>query len=170
MKGKWNAASEWFKNTFVEPVKNSFKTLGENIKSFLTNPLESIKSSFKSAFNWIIGKMNTVIGGLNSFQIPDWVPVLGGKGLNIPKIPMLYKGTDYFTPTKPWGNMALVGEQGPELVELPTGSKVNTASETKKALGGFTMRINKFINNSEKDIEELMEEIAFYLKKKGLEW
>ena len=170
VKNKWNAASEWFKNTFVEPVKTAFKTLGDNIKSFLTNPLESIKSSFKSAFNWIIRKMNTVIGGLNSFQIPDWVPVLGGKGLNIPKIPMLYKGTDYFTPTKAWGNMALVGERGPELVELPTGSRVNTADETKKALGGFTMQINKFINNTEKDIEELMEEMAFYLKKKGLVW
>lgn len=61
-------------------------------------------------------------------------------------------------------------EQGPELVELPTGSRVNTADETKKALGGFTMQINKFINNTEKDIEELMEEMAFYLKKKGLVW
>ena len=54
--------------------------------------------------------MNTVIGGLNSFQIPDWVPVLGGKGLNIPKIPMLYKGIDYFQPSKTWGNMAIVGK------------------------------------------------------------
>ncbi len=137
VKNKWNAASEWFKNTFVEPVKTAFKTLGDNIKSFLTNPLESIKSSFKSAFNWIISKMNTVIGGLNSFQIPDWVPVLGGKGLNIPKIPMLYKGTEYFQPSKTWGNMAIVGEQGPELISnLPTGSKVHTADETRDLLSG----------------------------------
>ncbi len=137
VKNKWNAASEWFKNTFVEPVKTAFKTLGDNIKSFLTNPLESIKSSFKSAFNWIISKMNTVIGGLNSFQIPDWVPVLGGKGLNIPKIPMLYKGTEYFQPSKTWGNMAIVGEQGTELISnLPTGSKVHTADETRDLLSG----------------------------------
>ena len=137
VKNKWNAASEWFKNTFVEPVKTAFKTLGDNIKSFLTNPLESIKSSFKSAFNWIISKMNTVIGGLNSFQIPDWVPALGGKGLNIPKIPMLYKGTEYFQPSKTWGNMAIVGEQGPELISnLPTGSKVHTADETRDLLFG----------------------------------
>lgn len=137
VKNKWNAASEWFKNTFVEPVKTAFKILGDNIKSFLTNPLESIKSSFKSAFNWIISKMNTVIGGLNSFQIPDWVPVLGGKGLNIPKIPMLYKGTEYFQPSKTWGNMAIVGEQGPELISnLPTGSKVHTADETRDLLSG----------------------------------
>ena len=61
-------------------------------------------------------------------------------------------------------------EQGPELIELPTGSRVNTADETKQVLGGFTMQINKFINNTEKDIEELMEEMAFYLKKKGLVW
>lgn len=137
IKDKWNEAGVWFNSTIIEPVKTAFKTLGDNIKSFLTNPLESIKSSFKSAFNWIISKMNTVIGGLNSFQIPDWVPVLGGKGLNIPKIPMLYKGTEYFQPSKTWGNMAIVGEQGPELISnLPTGSKVHTADETRDLLSG----------------------------------
>lgn len=116
--------------------------MGKNIKSFLTNPLESIKSSFRSAFNWIIGKMNGLIGGLNKLQVPDWVPLIGGKGINIPSIPMLYKGTDYFQPTRAWGNMALVGEQGPELVELPTGAKVNTASETQNMLGkGMTVNI-----------------------------
>lgn len=136
VKSKWNSALEWFNQTFIEPVEKAFETMGENIKKFLENPLESIKTSFKSAFNWIIGKMNTVIGGLNGFKIPDWVPGLGGKGINIPTIPMLYKGTDYFKPTKAWGNMALVGERGPELVELPTGSRVNTADETRNLLSG----------------------------------
>ncbi len=81
--------------------------------------------------------MNGLIGGLNKLQVPDWVPGIGGKGINISKIPMLYKGTDYFQPTKAWGNMALVGEQGPELVELPKGAKVNTASETQSVLSSM---------------------------------
>ena len=90
----------------------------------------------KTPINAIIGMINKLIGGLNKIKLPDWVPGLGGKGINIPTIPMLYKGTDYFKPTKAWGNMALVGERGPELVELPTGSRVNTADETRNLLSG----------------------------------
>jgi len=33
------------------------------------------------------------------------------------------------------GGMALVGERGPELVNLPQGARVNTASDTQKAIG-----------------------------------
>lgn len=148
IKGKWNAAAGWFRNTFIAPVESAFKGMGQNIKSFLTNPLESIKSSFKSAFNWIIGKMNGLIGGLNKLQVPEWVPLIGGKGINIPKIPMLYKGTDYFHPTSAWGNMAIVGEEGPELVELPKGAKVNTASETRGILNEKGVTVNIYTDNA----------------------
>ena len=168
VKSKWNSALEWFNQTFIEPVEKAFETMGENIKKFLENPLESIKTSFKSAFNWIIGKMNTVIGGLNGFKIPDWVPGLGGKGLNIPTIPMLYKGTDYFQPSKVWGNMALVGEQGPELVELKKGSQVHTADETQKMFGGLNLTIKQFINNRTEDIQQLAEELFFYMQQQQL--
>lgn len=43
------------------------------------------------------------------------------------------RGTDYAP-----GGMALVGEQGPEMVYLPKGSKVKTAQETKASMGGVT--------------------------------
>ena len=46
------------------------------------------------------------------------------------KPPAFARGTN-FAP----GGMALVGEEGPELVNLPRGSGVSTASETKEALG-----------------------------------
>lgn len=104
-----------------------------NIFSGIWNGLKTVA---KAPLNAIISMVNSVIGGLNKLKLPDWVPGIGGKGINIPTIPMLYKGTDYFTPTKTWGNMALVGEQGPEIVELPTGSKVNTADETRDLLSG----------------------------------
>lgn len=45
-------------------------------------------------------------------------------------IPAFAKGTD-FAP----GGMALVGEEGPELVNLPRGSKVFTAAQTNKMIG-----------------------------------
>ena len=33
-------------------------------------------------------------------------------------------------------NVTLVGERGPELVSLPTGSRVHTANQTKNMMGG----------------------------------
>lgn len=94
-------------------------------------------SIVKAPLNSIIGMVNRMIGGLNKIKLPSWIPGIGGKGINIPNIPMLYKGTDYFK-----GGLALVGEQGPELVEMPRGAKVNTAEETRAKLGeGMTVNI-----------------------------
>lgn len=94
-------------------------------------------SIVKAPLNSIIGMVNRMIGGLNEIKLPSWIPGIGGKGINIPNIPMLYKGTDYFK-----GGLALVGEQGPELVEMPRGAKVNTAEETRAKLGeGMTVNI-----------------------------
>lgn len=102
--------------------------------------VEAVKGIFgglvtvvKAPLNLVIGVVNKFINGLNRLKIPDWVPGVGGKGINIPDIPMLAKGTDYFSGSA-YGNMALVGEQGPELVNLPTGSRVHTATETKDKL------------------------------------
>lgn len=43
--------------------------------------------------NGIISAVNTVIRGLNKVKVPDWVPGVGGKGINISEIPMLAKGS-----------------------------------------------------------------------------
>lgn len=107
------------------------------ISSIFSGIWNGLKTIAKAPINAIIGMVNAMINGLNKLKIPDWVPAIGGKGINIPEIPMLYKGTDYFQPSKTWGNMALVGEKGPELISnLPTGSKVHTANETENLLSG----------------------------------
>jgi len=43
--------------------------------------------------------------------VPDWVPKMGGKGWDVPDIPMLAKGGIVTRPT-----LALIGEAGPEAV------------------------------------------------------
>ena len=131
IKGIWNACVGWFNDTIINPVKTAFSELWNGIKEFLSNPLEGIKGMFKNAFNWIIDKMNWVIDGLNKFQVPDWVPLLGGKGVNIPRIPRLWKGTNFTI-----GGPTLVGEQGPELVNMPRGASVMPAHKTRSALEG----------------------------------
>lgn len=77
----------------------------------------------KAPVNAIIKLLNVAIDGLNTIQIPDWVPLVGGKGLNIPKIPLLAKGG-----TVENEGLAIVGEEGPELINLPRGASVHPLS------------------------------------------
>lgn len=122
----WSGCVGWFKSTIISPVSSAFKGLWEGIKSFLTNPLEGIKTMFRNAFNWIIDKVNALIGGLNKIKLPEF---LGGGGINIPKIPTLWKGSNYTM-----GGLTLVGEQGPELLTLPRGASVTPAHKTEQML------------------------------------
>ena len=57
-------------------------------------------------------------------------------------------------------------EQGPELVSMPRGTSVTPADKTADMLGGLSLNIANFYNNSDRDIEELAEQLAFMLKKK----
>lgn len=69
--------------------------------------------------NGVISFINRGIGGLNKIQVPDWVPLAGGKGINIPLIPQLAKGTNFWK-----GGLVQVHERGGEIVDLPRGSRV----------------------------------------------
>ena len=60
--------------------------------SIFKNYWEALKTIFTKPINWIIDKLNSFIKYVNKIQIPDWVPGLGGKGLNIPEIPKLRRG------------------------------------------------------------------------------
>lgn len=144
----------------------NFKQAWEGVSNIFSGIWNGLVGIAKSPLNAIIGMINQVIGGLNKLKLPDWVPGIGGLGVNIPEMPMLAKGTNYFSGSA-YGNLAIVGEQGPELVNLPTGAKVNTAKETKEMLGGLALNIENFINNREQDIEDLADELAFYLKRNG---
>lgn len=53
---------------------------------------EGLKTVVKAPINGVINIVNAFIGGLNKLKIPDWVPAVGGKGINIPLIPQLAEG------------------------------------------------------------------------------
>jgi hypothetical protein len=84
------------------------------IKFYINNvtipAVQAMVSVFKTAFNAIAAIWNNTVGKL-SFEIPKWVPSLGGKGFSVPKIPMLAAGGIVTSPT-----LAMIGEAGPEAV------------------------------------------------------
>ena len=109
IKNAWNAASTWFTSKVITPITNGFRGFVNGILSF-----------FEGLANGAIKGVNTVAKALNklSFDIPDWVPVIGGGkfGFNLGtaseiKLPRLATGGVVDRPTP-----ALIGEDGPEAV------------------------------------------------------
>lgn len=112
--------------TFITGVfTGNWRQAWDGIKSIFSGIWEAIKSVAKGAVNGIISIINGIIGGLNKLKIPDWVPGLGGKGINIPLIPMLAKGS------KNTPDTFIAGEAGPELITNAPGRTVFTAAQTK---------------------------------------
>ena len=89
----------------------NWKKAWNGIKTIFKNVFDSLVNIFKQPINLIIDGINAFIGGLNKIKIPDWVPGVGGKGINIKKIPKLARGGIIDSPT-----VALVGEAGKEAV------------------------------------------------------
>lgn len=99
------------------------------VKEIFSGVFNSLVAIAKAPINGVIGCLNGAISGINGmiralnnihFEIPDWVPGLGGKsfGFNLPKIaniPLLAKGGILEA------GSAIVGEKGPELLSLMNG-------------------------------------------------
>jgi hypothetical protein len=98
---------------FRKVVDSVFKFIGnavsgsiDLIKSYFTGVL----GFYKAMFNGIASLWNNTFGKL-SFRIPSFVPGIGGKGFDVPNIPMLAEGGIISQAT-----LAVVGESGPEAV------------------------------------------------------
>lgn len=82
-------------------------------------------------------------------------------------IPSHFQGTSHFP-----GGMTMVGELGPELVQLPKGSQIHNDRDTAQKLaaaagseGAVTLHIDNFINNTEQDIEHLAKRLEYHRRR-----
>ncbi|MGL4257091.1 MAG: hypothetical protein ACRCSL_12215 [Microbacterium sp.] len=133
--GKVAGAIEWvIENfgslvTFVKGIPQKFRDGLSTLASIVTAP-------FRLAFNGIASLWNNTVGRL-SFTAPDWIPGLGGKGWDVPDIPMLAKGGTAIAP-----GLALVGENGPELLAMNRGASVVPLD---RAGGGVHLHIGTLV-------------------------
>lgn len=101
----------------------------EGFRNFWIGLWDGIKTVLKTVVNVLIGLLNGIIGAMNvlikgankiKFDVPDWVPVIGGKkfGFNI-------KPIDKIAYLKNGGTLvdgsAIVGEAGPEFLTISHG-------------------------------------------------
>lgn len=64
----------------------------DGVCSIFSSIFEGIVGIGKGIINALIGVVNGIIRGLNMIKVPDWVPGIGGFGINIPEIPKLNTG------------------------------------------------------------------------------
>lgn len=122
---KSTAISGWvFLNEKVfQPIGNAFVKLWNGAKGVINGMFRGIESFI----NGIIGGINFLIRAVNkiSFEVPDWVPEIGGKklGFNLQELgkvslPQLAKGGTVLR------GSAIVGEAGPELLTVQPGRTI----------------------------------------------
>lgn len=70
----------------------NFKQAFQGIVTAVGGIFSGIVAVVKAPINTVIGIINSFIRGLNRLQVPSWVPAIGGKGINIPTIPLLESG------------------------------------------------------------------------------
>lgn len=110
--GDWKTA--W------EGIKNIFGGIWDAMVTIVKAPVNLIIGFINAMISGVESAINFVISGLNklSFDVPDWVPVIGGEtfGIDIKKVDFkriqyLAKGGIVNTPT-----LSVVGEAGKEAV------------------------------------------------------
>lgn len=97
-----------------EGFRNIVDNIFSALKWYISTAIDGFTGMIgvvKAVFNGIASAWNNTIGKL-SFTFPKWVPGLGGKGFDVPNIPMLAEGGI----VTGGATLAIIGEQGPEAV------------------------------------------------------
>lgn len=142
------------------PIVNGIKTVFSDVFGGLFNIV-------KIPINYIIDKINSFIVSLNKIKIPNWIPLVGGKGINIPLIQRLRVGID----SVPYDEMPALLHKGEtvlnkEEAEEYRNSKQNK-NEDKTVTNNYynTIEVKELNCKDEKDIKRIAEELYYLLKR-----
>jgi hypothetical protein len=114
----------------VDVVFGAVKKGVQIMVDYVVNYVSALVTVFKTVFNTIADLWNATLGGL-SFEIPDWVPGIGGKGFTIPEMGRIGGGGST-------GSMAPVGGDKNLGVPIPSsaGGSVVVAAPSVPTGGG----------------------------------
>lgn len=148
-------------NVFKGLIQFINGTFTGNWKQAWNGVINIFKNLFGGIVNMVKVPLNTVIAGINKvfssmgqIEVPDWVPGIGGSTFSLPQIPMLAKGG-----TTTSAGRVLVGEKGPEFLDLPKGATVTPLDKTESIdYDEMEKRMEKaFISALQKASPELVE-------------
>ena len=138
-----------------DAIVDFIKRVPGRITSAARGMWDGIKDAFKGAINWIISGWNRLDIQIGPFRIPDWVPVVGGKGFHIPDIfpdlPSFHSGG------------VVPGRPGQEVLALlEAGERVTPADAAQPLIGEAN-----FYGTPEWMLRDLTESISLELRLAG---
>ena len=136
---------------WIEIFQKVFEYVKFGVQKIVIPYLELLVNVYKTAFNGIATAWNKTVGKL-SFTVPGWVPGIGGKGFDVPDIPMLAAGGIVTGPT-----LAMIGERGPEAVIPLSGPNAGMG------MGGNNVTIN--VNGG--DPQQVVNALRRYMQMNG---
>jgi len=152
---------------FIEPT---FPLIGTIIKTAFDIVIKVVEGVI-SVFETVTSVISTAVGWLTDWNDKDvkdknvnmntnYTSSGGGMTGGIPKYA---SGTDFHP-----GGMAIVGENGAELINLPRGSSVKTAEETANMRGvNISFEGANFSVRNDNDIKEIAKELGDYINSAG---
>lgn len=164
IQSKWSEAVSWFTGNIYNPLKNLAQSAGAGIAAGINSAITTIQSAWAGVVNWFETNVFSPIRQ-KYIELKNSAPspvqsvlsfVDGGIGKNA-------------TGTMNWtGGLTEINEQGGEIVDLPTGSRIYPAQTTERIIqrelaentsntggGNVTITGNTFIVRNEQDIDEI---------------
>lgn len=164
IQAKWNEAVSWFSSNICSPLENLAQSAGTGIAAGINSAITTIQSAWAGVVNWFETNVFSPIRQ-KYIELKNSAPspvqsvlsfVDGGIGKNA-------------TGTMNWtGGLTEINEQGGEIVDLPTGSRIYPAQTTERIIqrelaentsntggGNVTITGNTFIVRNEQDIDEI---------------
>lgn len=102
---------------------SGIKSASSSAAKFLGPLFKGVVNAFLTPHRMLVRGLNALIGGLNhiKFSVPDWVPVIGGKGFafNLPRIPVPQLAQGGVVQARTGGTLAVLGEGGESEAVIP---------------------------------------------------
>lgn len=166
LKPIFDGVIKFFKGVFSGDIKLAMSGLKEYIRGIwngivtvIRTPVNTIIGVINGFIRGITSGINTVIRALNGLQIsvPKWVTDLTGLesfGFHIPEvsapqIPLLARGGDIQT-----AGAAIVGEDGPELLQLPAGARVTPLDQRQAPVINVSVDVHPSPGMNEEQLAE----------------
>ncbi|MDA1914997.1 tape measure protein [Bacillus cereus] len=155
----WDTVLKPILNGIIDFISGAFSgdwdKAWKGIVKIFDGVFNGIELAAKAPINAVISMINALIEGINSIDMPDWVPFVGGGKTHIPTIPMLATGGHVLG-----DGSFIAGEAGPELF-TKRGNRVSVTplSSNEKSLG-ITGTMSRFIGDMSYSMASSMKELS----------
>ncbi|WP_433232412.1 phage tail tape measure protein [Micromonospora sp. CA-248260] len=146
----------------VKKVGSVFKSIFGAIGGYVSGAFSSAVGTVKGSINSIIRLINNAVGFINGSVISKANKIPGVNFPHLPSIPFLAKGGTITN-----SGMAVVGENGPELLNLNRGAQVTPLSRSSGGNGGGGTVVLEFSSGGDPLDDLLIQLIRKYVRVKG---